>query len=470
MNRTKIIATAGPSSESEKSISGLIDAGVNVFRLNLKHSTPEWHSMMIRRIRKAASGKKSDIGVLLDLQGPEVRIGAFRNGSIMLETGQKALFTDMGGQGDERRIVMQNPHVLHTLRPGHRFSIDDGNLEFRVISSGRHELTARVLRGGRLSSNKSMNFPDTVLKIPVLSKKDRGYISMGIREKVDFFALSFVRNSRDIADLRAILRQRNSSAQVIAKVERPQALENFDSILAASDGIMIGRGDLGVEIPLPLVPMVQKEIIRKCREAGKPVITATQMLESMISSPRPTRAEVSDVANAILDGTDAIMLSAESASGSFPVESVKMMAEIDRAIQGRGLKSMRLLHHRPGTVTEAISQAVDTLSHSQLDFRAIILLTETGRTARAVAKFRPLQPVYAVTREPSVARQLSLSWGVNPRLIKFSDESRESIFSRIISGLKRANLVSPGSRVICVSGQIIGKENMTNTININKIK
>lgn len=466
MKRTKIVATAGPSSESEDMLHRLIDAGVNVFRLNLKHNTPEWHTAMISRIREASRKKNQYIGILLDLQGPEIRIGTFRNGSITLHEGEKVAFTDLGETGGENRIILNNRTILSSLAKGDRFFIDDGAFEFSVAATKKHTVTAKVLRGGVLRSNKSVNFPNLKVDVPVLLKRDHDYIKLGIKNGVDFFALSFVRNASDIKSLRKTLQKARSATNIIAKIERPQAVHNFDEILEASDGIMIGRGDLGIEIPLPKVPIVQKEIIRKCREAAKPVITATQMLESMIMSIRPTRAEVSDVANAIIDGTDAVMLSAESATGLHPVEAVSIMAEIDRTVEQQEIRAPRMAHRKSESQTEAISQAVDTLTHHALDFKAIALLTETGRTARMTSKFRPRQPIYACTQDETVARQLSLTWGVYPIVMSLTGRSNESLFEELLIKLRKQNHLKKGDKVICVSGSILGKENMTNSINI----
>ncbi len=468
-NRTKIVATVGPSTESEEMLGKLVDSGANVFRLNLKHNTIEWHSSMIQKIRKVSSRKNANIGILLDLKGPEITIGTFRKGSISLSQGQKVTLTD-AKQGDDNTIILNNLGILRSLRPGHRFFMDDGNIEFEVLSSKKNELYAKVVRGGILSDNKSVNFPDIELDVPVLVEQDLKYVNLGMEHDVDFLALSFVSKSSDIVSLRKILDKKKSGIHIIAKIERPQAVENFDSILSVSDGIMIGRGDLGVEIPLPQVPLVQKEIIRKCRESGKPVITATQMLESMVSSQRPTRAEVSDVANAIIDGTDAIMLSAESASGAYPKEAVEMMAQIDSTVREKSMIPHRLGHQKPSTTTEAISQAVDTLSHFALDFKAIVLLTETGRTARAISKFRPQQPIFAITRSPIVANQLSLVWGVESRVMKIGYKDSDGVFRQAMLRLKEEKLLSKGDSVLCVCGSLMGRENLTNTVTISKVE
>lgn len=359
--------------------------------------------------------------------------------------------------------------VLSSLQKGQRFFMNDGNLEFEVSSVEKHSVWAKVIRGGILSNQKSVNFPTIELDVPVIVEKDLQYISLGIEQKVDFFALSFVRRAKDIEELRAILKKKKSDIQIVAKIERPQAVEKFDEILQASDAIMIGRGDLGVEIPLQQVPIVQKDIIKRCREAGKPVITATQMLESMINSPRPTRAEVSDVANAIMDGTDAVMLSAESASGNYPIEAVEMMRSIDAEVISKGHSLPRLPHQKPKTTTEAISQAIDTLSHNPLNFKAIVLLTETGRTARSVSKFRPVQPIYALTRSKHVANQLSLVWGVMPIISNLKGKSADEVAREAFTVLKKDKVVVKGDSVICVSGAIIGQENLTNSITIRTV-
>ncbi|MBI2134158.1 pyruvate kinase [Candidatus Woesearchaeota archaeon] len=433
--RTKIVATVGPSCESVLMLSRLVDAGTDLFRLNTKHNTLSWHSMMIDRIKSVGRQRGKKQGIILDLQGSEICTGSFEGGQIQLNDRDLILITDKGDIGNESRIILKDSGVL------------------------------KAIRGGVLFDRRSVNLPETIIDLPVLTMSDKEFVNLGIQKGVDFFALSFVRNSKDIMFLRKM-----TSIKIISKIERAQAISNFPEILSSSDAIMIGRGDLGVEIPLPLVPLVQKDLIQQCRESGKPVITATQMLESMIKSRMPTRAEVSDVANAVLDGTDAIMLSAESATGRYPVEAVKMMGEIDRAVQSGSVRPARLQYRKPVSLIEAISQAVDTLSSNPLDFKAIVLLTETGRTARMIARFRPGLPIYAVTENDDAARALNLVWGVNASVMKFGRMESEKAFVKVISELKRKKKVSAGDNIICVSGQIIGKENMVNSIVINKVE
>ncbi len=463
---TKIVATLGPSSESQEMIGRLVDAGADVFRLNAKHGMQEWHLMMISRIRSVVKLKEKQVAILIDLQGPETRIGRFKSGRVFLKAGGNVTITSAGELGDESTIILKDVHVLNALQPGQKLFLNDGNIELELVSKGKNKLVASVVRGGELSDNKSINFPDIELDNPVLTAMDREYIKLGLEHKVEFFALSFVRSAKDVESLRKLLK--GAKAQVVSKIELPASVRRFDEILAVSDAIMIGRGDLGVEIKLPNVPLVQKEIIRKCRIAGKPVITATQMLESMIINPSPTRAEVSDVANAILDGTDAVMLSAESASGKYPVEAVAMMRSIDAAIS-KGAQSFRLSHKLPFSTTDAISQAVDALSNNPLDFSGIVLLTETGRTARAVAKFRPSQPIFALTQDITVANQLALVWGVRPILMKLKMKDSSLVFSQTLQFLKKGMYLKAGQKVICVSGSIMGRENLTNTVSIYSV-
>lgn len=463
--RTKIVATVGPSCESVLMLSRLVDAGTDLFRLNTKHNTLSWHSMMIDRIKSVGRQRGKKQGIILDLQGSEICTGSFEGGQIQLNDRDLILITDKGDIGNESRIILKDSGVLKAIRPGAVFYMDDGNVKFEAVSRSGKGVMARVLRGGVLFDRRSVNLPETIIDLPVLTMSDKEFVNLGIQKGVDFFALSFVRNSKDIMFLRKM-----TSIKIISKIERAQAISNFPEILSSSDAIMIGRGDLGVEIPLPLVPLVQKDLIQQCRESGKPVITATQMLESMIKSRMPTRAEVSDVANAVLDGTDAIMLSAESATGRYPVEAVKMMGEIDRAVQSGSVRPARLQYRKPVSLIEAISQAVDTLSSNPLDFKAIVLLTETGRTARMIARFRPGLPIYAVTENDDAARALNLVWGVNASVMKFGRMESEKAFVKVISELKRKKKVSAGDNIICVSGQIIGKENMVNSIVINKVE
>ncbi len=463
--RTKIVATLGPSSESQQAIAELIEAGATVFRLNAKHSEPEWLEGIIARIR-AVAGRRN-VGIMLDLKGPEIRIGEFEAGHAELKEGSTVVFSP-GELGSQQKIILNDTRVLRKIKPGHTFYIDDGKFEFRATSASAGSVRAKVVRGGKISNHKSVNLPDADLDLPVLEKKDFEMIRLGLKNQVDFFALSFVRNRGDIQSLRR--RIAGSRAKIIAKIERPQAIGNFTEILEEADAIMVARGDLGIEIPLTEVPLVQKDLIRKAREAAKPVITATQMLESMIENPRPTRAEVSDVANAILDGTDAVMLSAETAIGHYPVEAVRVMAQIDESINSKNLRGFRPAHQKPGNTTEAVSQAVDTLSRYPLDFKAIVLLTETGRTARMIAKFEPTQPIYGITDDRTTANQMSLLWGVNPRVIKFKHAAdTERIFSFVLSVLKSEKALRKGDKVLCISGSIVGRENLTNSIKIHPV-
>ncbi len=470
MNRTKIIATVGPSCQSAKVLGKLIDSGVSVFRLNTKHNEPEWHSSMIDLLKEIAKRKNAKIGIIMDLQGPEICIGFFKEGQIILNDRERILITHEGNLGDRSRIILNDKKVLQSIKPGQQFYMDDGNLKFKAVSKSKKGIVAEAVRGGILFDRRSVNLPGLNIDMPVLAKADMRYIDLGIRKVVDFFAVSFVRDKKDVEYVRKIIEKKKGRIRLISKIERDLAIKNFSGILESSDAIMIGRGDLGVEIPVALVPLVQKDLIQKSRQAGKPVITATQMLESMIKSRMPTRAEVSDVANAILDGTDAIMLSAESATGKYPVEAVRMMAEIDMTVQNGMIKPSSLPHRMPVNLIEAISQAVDTLSTNPLNFKAIVLLTETGRTARMIARFRPEQPIYAFTKNPNVANRLGLVWGVQPDVVKFNHKDNERIFSEIIARLKSRNKLSKGDNVICVSGQIVGKENLVNSIVINKVE
>ncbi len=465
MTFTKIVATIGPASQTTEKISELLDAGARVFRLNLKHNTRDWHSKMIHRIRTVAKSKKINVGILLDIKGPEIRIGKFEQGHALLEPGNEITLTSKGELGNRKKIIVKNQELIESLKPGHTFYIDDGYFEFSVKKAGK-EVVAKIVRGGVLHDNKSMNFPELNLEIPTIGPEDRLNVKLGIKHKVEFFALSFVRDEKDIQLLRKIT---GPKIQIISKIERPAAITNFDQILEASDAIMVARGDLGIEIPLHMVPIVQKMLIAKSRDSGKPVITATQMLESMIGNSRPTRAEVSDVANAIIDGTDAVMLSAESASGKYPVQAVKMMSEIDRDVNNAQVNVYRPVHVKPRSTTEAIAQAVDTLSRNPLNFKAIILLTETGRTARAIAKFHPSQPIYAYTENPLTEGQLALAWGVTGKYMSFKGKTQEKIFRDVLTELGKSKELKKGDYTICICGKNIGKENLTNSITILQV-
>jgi|JI10StandDraft_1071094.scaffolds.fasta_scaffold102653_2 pyruvate kinase len=422
--RTRVIATVGPASSSAEVLLALAQQ-VDVFRLNFSHGSRAGHAEVFHRIRAAAEAVGRPVGVLADLSGPKIRVGRFPEGGIDLVAGASVVVTVADVVGGPGLIVSEYRDFARDVGPGSRVLLDDGKLELRVVSVAGDEVHCEVVQGGRLSDKKGMNLPGTVLSTPALTEKDRGDALFAAELGVDFVALSFVRRAQDVLDLRQVLAEAGYQTPIIAKIEKPEALEEIGAILEATDGIMIARGDLGVEMPAEEVPLIQAELIRLAVEANRPVIVATQMLESMTESARPTRAEVTDVAGAAIAGADAVMLSGETATGRHPVEAVATMDRILRQVEGHqwrvGQFGQVLVHsHSPEDeatpelrMVEALSRAVASLSRD-LSVRAIFTPTASGRTARMVAAERPAAPVVALTPDPATARRLMLCWGVLP--------------------------------------------------------
>ncbi len=415
--RTKIVATIGPATESPQRLRDLIQAGATTFRLNFSHGDHSEHAARIATIRQVAHELGIHVGILQDLQGPKIRLGRFEGGPITLANGDPFALTSRPVSCNQSIATITYDRLADEVTAGSRILLDDGRVEMVVKSVDIPEQTLHctVVVGGVLSNNKGVNFPDVQLSIRALTTKDREDLSFGLQQEVDWVALSFVRNPSDMQEIRELISSQGYSTPVIAKIEKFEAIDQIDAILPLCDGVMVARGDLGVEMPAEEVPLLQKELIRKANTLGIPIITATQMLDSMASCPRPTRAEVSDVANAILDGTDAVMLSNETAVGDYPVEAVETMARIARRIE-RDYPRRVVDSHMASTIPNAISQAVSTIAR-QLQAAAILPLTKSGATARNVSKFRPSTTILAITSEVKVARQLQLVWGVNPLLI-----------------------------------------------------
>ena len=428
MPRTKIVCTIGPTSSSPEVMRDLMRAGMNVARINFSHGDHTTHAHSIATLRRVAEEEGRLVAVIADLQGPKLRVGEIEGGAVKLREGDVVTLTSRLRPGATDEIPVPHPQLLRDLRPGQTVLLDDGRLELVVVRAGEGNLKCRVVAGGQLTSHKGINVPGATLNLSALTLKDREDALFALEQGVDFFALSFVRRPTDVRELRQLLKSRGASVSIIAKIEKPEALSVFDEIMAEADGIMVARGDLGVETPAEEVPFHQKSIIRACNQAGKPVITATQMLQTMIENPRPTRAEASDIVNAILDGTDAVMLSGETAVGRYPIEAVETMATICANAEAH-LPRGRLLHtgdgdHRHGTVTEAISCAAVEIA-SEVGARAIITATMSGMTARMVARHRPSVPVVAVTPSRMTLFRLMLVWGVEPVLVpefKTTDE------------------------------------------------
>ena len=465
--RTKIVCTIGPASDSEEMIGKLITAGMNVARLNFSHGTADYHRTVINRLKKVRKALRKPVAILMDLQGPKIRVGKLKGGSVVLRPGQRYVLTAAALVGDEKRVSVSLKSLPHEVAVGHPILLADGNIELRVERVSPPEVHCKVVVGGTLSSNKGMNLPASDLEVESLTPKDRKDLDVGIDAGVDAVALSFVRTAADIEAIKAILKKKRRHPPVIAKIEKQAAVANIDRILAIADGVMVARGDLGVEIDLERVPLVQKTIIQKCNAVGKPVITATQMLVRMVENPRPTRAEAADVANAVLDGTDAVMLSEETAMGNYPVEAVQMMDRIVRAAETS-------LDHRKFEHLEEMGNTRDSITRSsyyiakEIGVRAIVTPTWSGSTANLVARFRPKQPILATTPNETTLDFLSFSWGVVPLFIPPSTTIDEMIrFS--IEAARRAGHVESGDLVVITGGLPLHASGSTNFLKVEKV-
>jgi len=465
MRRTKIVATIGPATESPQRLRELIAAGATTFRLNFSHGDHSEHAARISTIRQVATELGIEIGILQDLQGPKIRLGRFADGPITLAKGDPFTLTSRDVACNQSIATVTYDNLADEVVPGSRILLDDGRVEMLVerVDKPEQTLFCSVTVGGVLSNNKGVNFPDVQLSIRALTEKDRIDLAFGLQQGVDWVALSFVRNPSDMREIRELIRSHGHSTPVVAKIEKFEAIDQIDDILPLCDGVMVARGDLGVEMPAEEVPLLQKELIRKANSLGIPVITATQMLDSMVSCPRPTRAEVSDVANAILDGTDAVMLSNESAVGDFPVEAVATMATIARRIE-RDYPQRVLDSHMATTIPNAICQAVSSIAR-QLNAAAILPLTKGGSTARNVSKFRPSTPILAITSEVKVARQLQLCWGVNPLLVA-EQSSSTSTFSLAMGMARGLGFLQDGDLVVQTAGTLSGVSGSTDFIKV----
>ena len=467
--RTKIVATIGPATQSEEIITDLIKAGVTTFRLNFSHGDHKDHKERIKTIRKVSEKLDIDIGILQDLQGPKIRLGRFKDGPVKVKKGDKFSLTSNEVECTKSIANVTYNKLAQEVTSGKRILLDDGKIEMIVenVDIGNNLLECKVTVGGVLSNNKGVNFPDVQLSVKALTDKDIEDLEFGLTAGVDWIALSFVRNPSDINEIKNLINKNGHSIPVVAKIEKFEAIDQIDSILPLCDGVMVARGDLGVEMPAEEVPLLQKELIRKANTLGIPIITATQMLDSMASNPRPTRAEVSDVANAILDGTDAVMLSNETAVGDYPVEAVETMATIARRIE-RDYPLKAIESHLPSTIPNAISAAVSNIAR-QLDAGAIIPLTKSGSTARNVSKFRPPTPILATTTERSVARRLQLVWGVTPLLVKNDDRTAKT-FSIAMQIAQELGILKQGDLVVQTAGTLTGISGSTDLIKVGLVR
>jgi pyruvate kinase len=462
--RTKIVATLGPASSSPEVLRALVDAGMDVARLNLSHGDHEDHTARARLVREIQAEIGRPLAIIADLQGPKLRIGDLPGPRNLLKDEEVTVVGETQAANGELPVM---PAVIgEVLRPGHEVLIDDGLVRLAVEEVIGGRVRCRVVVGGEVKAHKGVNVPGVPVPIPSLTKKDLDDLEFALDLGVDYVALSFVRAAADVRDLQAIIRQHGSPARVIAKIEKAEAVEVLDEVLAESDAVMVARGDLGVEIGAATVPLLQKRIILKCLEAGKPVITATQMLESMIEHAEPTRAEASDVANAILDGTSAVMLSAETATGAYPVESIQIMDRIARTIE----PEMNYRHQMPEpgeetTVGRAMSNAACDLAEA-LGARAIIVPTFTGRTASAVARLRPRRPIIGLSHHQTSVQQMALEWGVTP-LPMPATRDVEDLWARSIETARNAGVVDPGDRVVLTAGTAVNLPGSTNVIRVD---
>jgi pyruvate kinase len=466
--RTKIVATIGPATQSMDMIRQLIEAGVNTFRLNFSHGNHADHHRSVCNIRQVSSELNQPVGILQDLQGPKIRLGKFVDGSISLNRGDKFILTSRKVPGTQEISTITYEHLAKEVPAGARIMLDDGKVEMVVdsVDPTVGDLFCRVVVGGVLSNNKGVNFPNVHLSVAAMTEKDREDLRFGLAEGVDWVALSFVCKPADVLELKELIAHSGRAVGVIAKIEKHEAINCMEELLGVCDGVMVARGDLGVEIPAEDVPLVQKRLIKTANRLGIPVITATQMLDSMVSSPRATRAEISDVANAIIDGTDAVMLSNETAVGKYPIQAVETMARIAHRIEAEH-DIYNLDNNDNNDIAGAISYAVGNIA-VQLGATAIVTLTKTGATARNVSKFRPPTPILAVTSDVSVARQLQLVWGVQP-LVALSMPSAKQNFEAALNQAQEHNLLSPGDLVVMSAGTLQGVAGSTDLIKVEYV-
>ena len=463
IKKTKIVCTLGPVSENEETLRELIKNGLNVCRLNFSHGSHEEHKGTMDLVKKLREELNMPTAILLDTKGPEIRTGKFDAPEVLLEEGQTFTITMKDVMGNKEMCTVSYKGLANDVKTGDTILIDDGLVGLTVKEVNGDDIVCEVQNSGIVKNHKGVNVPGVKVNLPAITEKDRSDIEFGIEQGIDFIAASFVRKVSDVLAIREILEENNAThIKIISKIENQEGVDNLDEIIEVSDGIMVARGDLGVEIPTEEIPVVQKIMIKKCNEAGKPVITATQMLDSMIRNPRPTRAEVTDVANAIYDGTDAIMLSGETAAGKYPVEAVKTMATIAKRAE-ETMRNRRTKINKSKNVTDAISYATCTTA-MDLDARAILSSTASGHTARMVSKFRPDCPIIATTSDESVRRQLSLTWGVIP-VMRNKSANTDQVIVNSIEAAKTAEYVNENDIVVITAG---GSET-TNLIKVETV-
>lgn len=460
LKKTKIVATIGPATSKEEILTKLLLNGMNVIRLNFSHGDFSEHQERVDNFRKALKSTKLPGAILQDLSGPKIRLGDFYTDSVLLEAGKFITITTKKVEGNEDIVFINYPEFHKEVKPGDKIMVDDGKKKLEVVSISGQNVLCKILVGGDTKGRRGVNLPDSELSVKSLTDKDIEDIEFGIKNDVDFFALSFVRNPQDILDLREILNKKKSKAKIIAKIETPQAVKNIDEILKLCDGLMVARGDLAIEVPAEKVPMIQKMIIKKCNDAGKIVITATQMLESMIKSPVPTRAEVSDVANAILDGTDAIMLSEETTLGNYPLEAVKIMAKVAKEVEENFPERKMTFKKEKGSVdvTDSITGSVVKNAHN-IGAKVIVALTKSGFTARMVSRHKPNPYIIAVTADEKTYNQLTLSFGCLPlRVNKYSTALDRNVFKKVKDFCIKEKIANSGDNILIATCSQWGKK------------
>ena len=466
--RVKIVVTLGPATSTRERIRGLLEAGVDVARLNFSHGTREEHAQLHAVVREEAESLGRHVALLQDLAGPKLRTGALKEGKpVELRDGEEFVLTIRPGRTQPGIASVNYAGLPDDVRPSSTVLLDDGRIELRVLAVERPEVRCLIVKGGLLGASKGVNLPEAAVSAPAFTDKDREDLEFGLRLGMDYVALSFVRHPDDLKPVKEVLRGYRTSVPLLAKIEKPQALEHLDGIIRAFDGVMVARGDLGVEIPPEDVPRWQKAIINKANEAGKTVITATQMLESMMDNPRPTRAEASDVANAVLDGTDAVMLSGETSLGTYPLEAVAVMDRIIRQTEAT-VKAWPTPDIRRISHSRAISRAAWTLARD-LDVRCVVVLTRSGRTAQLLSADRPDDPIIALTDDKQVARRLALRWGVDPQVLAFAKDTEQAI-RELEKALLERGVVSHGDNVIVVGSIPVAARGRTNFVKIHHVR
>jgi pyruvate kinase len=464
LRRTKVVATLGPASGNSTMIARLFEAGADVFRINMSHASHERMRELVAAIRGVEQSNNRPIGILVDLQGPKLRVGAFAGGAVQLDTGATFAFDGEAREGDAKRVQLPHPEIFAGIKVGHKLLLDDGKIRLVATDVSAERIVTRVEVGGKLSDRKGVNLPDTVIPFSALTPKDRSDLDAALDAGVDWIGLSFIQRPEDIAEAKKITRGR---AAVMAKIEKPQAVDRLDEIIDVTDAIMVARGDLGVEMPLETVPGIQKQLTRAARRAGKPVVVATQMLESMITAPVPTRAEVSDVATAIFDGADAVMLSAESAAGQFPVEAVATMNRIAEEVESEDTYHMimRAQHAEPeATGADAIAAAARQIAET-LDLSAVVCWTFSGSTGLRVARERPQVPIVAISPNVATGRRLSVAWGIHC-VVAEDARDQDDMVERACRLAFKDGFAKAGRRVIIVAGVPLGTPGATNMIRI----